>query len=149
MEGVWEVWRAQYLRPGNQREDQRPTVTLTPISSTSFSESSGTARLIPPVNSIPLYRPPQGHYPSNHEVKGAFHAISRVLPPHVYRSCHKRHRKKIPREVLGLFLESAYQCRGHRFDPWSRDDPTCCGATTEPECCSCRSLHTLESVLRN
>ena len=25
--------------------------------------------------------------------------------------------------------ESACQCRRHRFDPWSREDPTCCRAT--------------------
>ena len=25
--------------------------------------------------------------------------------------------------------ESACQCRGHGFDPWSGNDPTCSGAT--------------------
>lgn len=58
-QGNWEekrmgggrFWRTQYLRTGDQREDQRPTATQTPTPSISLSESSGTSRLVPPVNS--------------------------------------------------------------------------------------------------
>ena len=48
---------------------------------------------------------------------------------------HLFHKCNLKQKILGLpwssrGWESAFQCRGHRFDPWSGSwDPTCHGAT--------------------
>ena len=91
--------------------------------------------------------------------KSVWHFLSKTCDIYTVEYC-----AVIKNNELGLpwwfsSKESTCQCRRHRFDPWSRGDPICCGATKpvhkywasalEPGSGNYRSPWAREPVLHN